>query len=76
MQNSESPFFLPEEVEARTHTSDSTRWRREKEGLFPKRVKLSARKIAYRRTDILDWERDPEGWAARNRAAAQGGQHG
>jgi predicted DNA-binding transcriptional regulator AlpA len=69
MEKSESPFLLPEEVSARTLTSDTTRWRREKEGLFPRRVKLSARKIAYRRSDIQDWERDPEGWAERNRQA-------
>ncbi len=67
MPNTESPFLLPEEVQARTHTSEATRYRREKEGLFPKRVKLSARKVAYRRADILDWERDPEGWTERNK---------
>jgi predicted DNA-binding transcriptional regulator AlpA len=66
MNEIESPFLLPEEVDARTLTSDPTRWRREKAGKFPKRIKLSARKIAYRRTEILAWEADPEGWRADN----------
>lgn len=68
MSVTESPFLLPSEVDARTRSSDTTRWRREKAGCFPKRIKLSARKVAYRKSDILEWESDPEGWAQRNLA--------
>src|SRR6266550_2099325 len=65
----ESPFFLPREVDEISRLSDVTRWRREKAGRFPRRVKLSARKVAYRKSEIEDWRRDPEGWAKRNAIA-------
>lgn len=65
MSLSESPFLLDDEVEQRSLLSPTTRWRREKEGRFPRRIKIGARKIAYRRSEILEWESDPEGWAAR-----------
>jgi predicted DNA-binding transcriptional regulator AlpA len=68
MEKVDSPFFLPEELNARHRTSDSTRWRQEKAGRFPRRIKLAARKIAYRRAEVLEWERDPEGWAGRQAA--------
>jgi predicted DNA-binding transcriptional regulator AlpA len=66
----EAVFLLPIEVDTISQLSAVTRWRREKAGQFPRRVKLSARKIAYRKSEIEDWQRDPEGWAQRNRAAA------
>jgi predicted DNA-binding transcriptional regulator AlpA len=66
MSGTNSPFLLPKAVEARTEISDTTRWRREKAGLFPKRIKISARKVAYRRSEIEDWEKDPEDWGRRN----------
>ncbi|WP_445488624.1 helix-turn-helix transcriptional regulator [Rhodopseudomonas sp. RCAM05734] len=69
MTENQSPFFLPDEVDKRTLTSDTTRWRREKIGRFPRRIKIGARKVAYRRSEILAWENDPEGW----RAADKGG---
>lgn len=68
-KQTESPFLLPEEVDAISRLSAITRWRREKQGLFPKRLKLSARKIAYDRAAVMDWSKDPEGWAARNSGA-------
>lgn len=57
-----SQFLLPDEVGRRTLTSETTRWRREKAGRFPRRIKLGARKIGYRRSEIEAWEADPEGW--------------
>jgi predicted DNA-binding transcriptional regulator AlpA len=68
MATMDCDFLLPKAVDAISLLSPVTRWRREKAGLFPRRVKLSARKIAYRKADIEDWRRDPEGWAKRNAA--------
>lgn len=65
----ESPFLLPDEVDRISKLSGVTRWRREKLGKFPRRIKLSARKIAYDRAAVMDWSKDPEGWAARNSGA-------
>lgn len=70
MASQESAFLLPIEVDAISQLSSVTRWRREKTGQFPRRVKLSARKIAYRKSEIEDWQRDPEGWAKRHQVAA------
>lgn len=69
MSATESPFLLPHEVDRISQLSSVTRWRREKLGKFPKRIKLSARKIAYDRAAVLDWSKDPEGWAQRNAGA-------
>jgi predicted DNA-binding transcriptional regulator AlpA len=71
MPNSGSVFLLPLEVDKISQLSRVTRWRREKAGLFPRRLKISARKIAYRRAEIEDWQRDPEGWVTRQVAAAK-----
>ena len=35
--------------------SRTTIWRLESQGLFPKRVKLSTRRIGWLETDILNW---------------------
>jgi predicted DNA-binding transcriptional regulator AlpA len=70
MAKPECDFLLPSAVDTISLLSPVTRWRREKAGLFPRRVKLSARKIAYRKSEIEEWRRDPEGWAKRNAAAA------
>jgi prophage regulatory protein len=56
------PFILSQELDGRTPFSDTTRWRQEKAGRFPRRIKVGARKVASRRSDIEAWERDPEGW--------------
>jgi predicted DNA-binding transcriptional regulator AlpA len=69
MARLEAVFLLPTEVDTISQLSPVTRWRREKAGLFPRRLKLSARKIAYRKSEIEDWQRDPEGWAKRNAIA-------
>jgi predicted DNA-binding transcriptional regulator AlpA len=70
MADPESDFLLPNIVDAISHLSPVTRWRREKADKFPRRIKLSARKIAYRRSEIEEWQRDPEGWAPKRAAAA------
>lgn len=67
-----SPFLLPSEVDEISRLCDVTRWRHERVGNFPKRIKLTGRKVAYRRRDIDEWASDPEGWRKRN-AAVPGG---
>jgi predicted DNA-binding transcriptional regulator AlpA len=67
----ESPFILRAELDAITRTSEQTRVRMEKRGLFPKRVSIGARKKARYRADVEAWLADPEGWAKRH--AAGGG---
>jgi len=62
----ESPFFLQDEVNEISRVCDLTRSRLEKRGLFPKRVRIGARKVAWRKTEIEEWARDPEGWAKRH----------
>jgi predicted DNA-binding transcriptional regulator AlpA len=70
MMQTPSPFVSSHEADEISLVSNVTRWRQERLGRFPKRIKLSNRKIAYRRSDIEDWSKDPEGWRARN--ASQG----
>jgi predicted DNA-binding transcriptional regulator AlpA len=61
-----SPLLLPAEVDAITHIGVMTRARLEARGLFPRRVKIGQKKIAWRRSDIEAWCSDPEGWAKPN----------
>jgi predicted DNA-binding transcriptional regulator AlpA len=61
-----SPFLLPAEVEEISLLSAVTRWRHEKTGTFPKRIKITPRKTVYFKNEIEDWARDPEGWRERN----------
>lgn len=58
----ETPFLLPSEVNKISRITDVTRMRLEKSGRFPKRIKIGARKIAWRRSEIEAWTADPEGW--------------
>src|SRR5439155_5678075 len=59
MARLEPVFLLPSEVDTISQLSPVTRWRREKAGLFPRRLKISARKIAYRKSEIEDWAARP-----------------
>jgi predicted DNA-binding transcriptional regulator AlpA len=56
-------FLLPSEVQEITRLRDPTLRRMEKRGLFPVRIRIAPRRIAWRRVDVLDWCRDPEGWS-------------
>ncbi|EGQ8447177.1 TPA: helix-turn-helix transcriptional regulator [Vibrio alginolyticus] len=38
-----------------TSISRSQAWKLEKQGLYPKRVKLGSRSIAWRLSELLDW---------------------
>jgi predicted DNA-binding transcriptional regulator AlpA len=70
MADFESEFLSPKAVDAISQLSESTRARREKAGRFPRRVKLSARKIGYRKTQIKAWQADPEGWTDERNSVA------
>jgi predicted DNA-binding transcriptional regulator AlpA len=61
----DSPFVFPAEVDKLIPVCDLTRSRMEKRGLFPRRLRITPRRIAWRRSDIEQWTADPEGWAKR-----------
>lgn len=44
-----------EKVEAVTSLSRTTRWRMERRGEFPKRVRLSPGRVGWRQADIEAW---------------------
>jgi prophage regulatory protein len=67
-----SPFLFVPEVDDITRLSDTTRWRMEKRGLFPRRVSISPGRVAWRRSDIDAWLSDPEGWGKRPEQQAAG----
>jgi prophage regulatory protein len=50
-----SRFIRIREVCACTGLSRSTLYRLEAEGLFPRRVKIAKRSVAYREAEILEW---------------------
>lgn len=47
--------------------SRRTRYRLRKKGEFPQPVQVGGRQI-WRREDIDEWKKDPNGWAARHAA--------
>lgn len=40
-----------------TTLANSTRWKLEKEGKFPKRIKIGATAVAYSLSEVQDWIR-------------------
>ncbi|MCK1533164.1 MULTISPECIES: AlpA family phage regulatory protein [unclassified Bradyrhizobium] len=65
-------FFLIHELTERLPFSTVTMWRMERRGRFPKRVRISPGKVAWRKSDIEAWETDPEGWRAAELERAHG----
>ncbi|WP_442869705.1 helix-turn-helix transcriptional regulator [Bradyrhizobium sp. CCBAU 65884] len=55
-------FVSNAEAEARSTLSSVTIWRRSKAGTFPKRVKITARRVGYRRAEFEAWLVDPQNW--------------
>jgi prophage regulatory protein len=45
----------PKDVEARTTLSRVTLWRKSRDGDFPKPLKISANRIAWREADVDAW---------------------
>jgi predicted DNA-binding transcriptional regulator AlpA len=66
----ESPFLFLPELDKITRVCDRTRRRMEQRGHFPKRIRIGAWKIAYRKSEIEEWASDPEGWAKRHAPSA------
>lgn len=61
-----SPMMLRPEVREVIPFSEPTLRREEKAGRFPRKVRISAGRVAYKREEVESWLRDPEGWAQRN----------
>jgi prophage regulatory protein len=64
--SAESPFIFPAEVEKIIPFCDLTRTRMEKRGLFPRRIRITPRRIGWRRSEIEAWTADPEGLRKHN----------
>ncbi|MFK4522168.1 putative DNA-binding transcriptional regulator AlpA [Bradyrhizobium japonicum] len=41
-----------------------TMWRMEKQGRFPKRIKVANRKVVWRKSEVEAWQANPEEWRA------------
>lgn len=46
---------------------DSTLWRWERLGIFPKREQIGPNTTVYRKSLIDEWAEDPQGWAKKHR---------
>lgn len=51
-------IIRPRELPTVTGLSRTTIWRLEKDGKFPKRVRLSAGTVGYRRAEVEAWQAD------------------
>jgi prophage regulatory protein len=48
-------FLFLKDLERLTGLSETTISRMERKGAFPKRVKISARRVAWLKQDVLNW---------------------
>ncbi len=48
-------FLSSKQVQERTSLSRTTLWRLEKEGLFPSRIQVSPRRVAWSEAEVTDW---------------------
>lgn len=62
MTEPSSSLVSRREVIQRSTLSTVTLWRWEKQGKFPRSVKVSTRRVAYRRAEFDAWLRDPQNW--------------
>ena len=53
--NSNNRFVREAECKQITGLSRTRRWELEREGKFPKRIKLSERAVAWRLSDLMNW---------------------
>lgn len=54
-EQKEISYLREPQVQVLTKLSKSTRWRLEKEGLFPKKRRLSRRSVGWLASEIQDW---------------------
>jgi prophage regulatory protein len=47
--------MLCNELAALVPLSETTIWRYEKDGRFPRRIKLGLKRVAWSRREVLDW---------------------
>jgi predicted DNA-binding transcriptional regulator AlpA len=52
-------FLRRSDVERMVGLSKTTIWRLEKAGKFPRHIQLTERSVAYRKSEVLDWLRNP-----------------
>ena len=48
-------FLSSKQVQERTSLSRTTLWRLEKEGLFPSRIQVSPRRVAWSEAEVIEW---------------------
>jgi predicted DNA-binding transcriptional regulator AlpA len=63
-------FTRPSEAAKFAGVSVPTLYRWAAQGRFPRPERLSRGASGIRNRDLLEWESDPRGWAARHQAAA------
>ena len=51
----EKQILRPKDVIREFGLSRTTIWRKEREGTFPKKVKIGSRAVGYLRTDLEGW---------------------
>ena len=55
MYEAELVILSPKRVRAMTGLSEATIWRMRKMGEFPRAVRLSPRRVGWKRSDVLKW---------------------
>ena len=55
-------IYRKKKVRDKTGLSDSTIYRKEKDGKFPKRIKISERLVGWYEDEIERWLNDPMGY--------------
>ena len=48
-------FLSSKQVQELTSLSRTTLWRLEKEGLFPSRIQVSPRRVAWSEAEVIEW---------------------
>lgn len=64
-------FLRDDQVYELTLIQDPTRRRMEKSGFFPKRIRITPRRVAWRQSEVDDWISNPEDWGQRQRNKAK-----
>jgi predicted DNA-binding transcriptional regulator AlpA len=65
VEHAASPFMRRDELKDIHPVSDRTRQRAEAAGLFPRRIQLAPHIPGWRRSEVAQWQADPNAWAMR-----------
>jgi len=60
MANQNTGFYRKPELKQQTGLSDSTIWRMEKAGQFPKRKQITSRLVGWLRSEVDEWVKSRE----------------